>query len=330
MSIRVLVTGAGALLGQGILRSLRRSNRDYYVIGVDPSPLSAGLYWADKRYLVPMATDENYLTEVEKVIVKERPDVLLIGTDVELLIFAEQRERLEADHKMHVVVSNPNVVAIADDKFKTYEFLKEHQFPYPKSALADGAHALVETIGFPIVAKPRVGARSVGVHLIHNTKELEHSIATTKDFVFQELAGPENREYTAGVICFDGRCLASVVMRRDLRDGNTYRAFVDPSPELNEQIQKMGAALNPYGPANFQFRTDADGIPRVFEINGRFSGTTPLRALAGFDEVEMCIRYLVHGEPIVQPEVANKIFLRHWSETEISQNELDGPWGSTD
>src|SRR3546814_995014 len=76
-------------------------------------------------------------------------------------------------------------------------------------------------------------------------------------------------------------------MRRDLRDGNTYRAYVADYPELNDQVRMLGRALQPHGPANFQFRTDADGTPCVFEINARFSGTTPLRAMAGFNEVEM-------------------------------------------
>ena len=45
--LKILVTGAGALLGQGVIRAIRASKLNATVIAVDPSPLSAGLYWAD-------------------------------------------------------------------------------------------------------------------------------------------------------------------------------------------------------------------------------------------------------------------------------------------
>jgi carbamoyl-phosphate synthase large subunit len=84
----------------------------------------------------------------------------------------------------------------------------------------------------------------------------------------------------------------------------------------------MGGALNPLGPANFQFRIDRSGRVKVFEINARFSGTTPLRAIAGFNEVEMCLRRLLLGEPVAEPCVEEMVLLRHWSETVLRPHDL--------
>ena len=81
--------------------------------------------------------------------------------------------------------------------------------------------------------------------------------------------------------------------------------------------------LKHFVPANFQFRIDKFGVPKVFEINGRFSGTTPLRAHAGFNEVEMCIRKVLWDEPIVQPDILSVTILRHWSETVITSERTD-------
>jgi carbamoyl-phosphate synthase large subunit len=111
-------------------------------------------------------------------------------------------------------------------------------------------------------------------------------------------------------------------MRRDLRDGNTYRAYPDAYPELNAAVQAMARALEPHGPVNFQFRLGLHG-PTVFEINGRFSGTTPLRALAGFNEVEMALRHVLQGESLIQPEIQPVAILRHWSETVVPLAALD-------
>lgn len=311
--MKVLVTGAGALLGQGVIRSLRASALDVHILAADPSPLSAGLYWADRAFLLPMAKDPSYLDRITDLLNAERPDAVLVGTDVELHTFARHRDALERAYGCHVVVSSPEVVQIADDKYETYRFFRDHGFEHPDSALPEDVDALIARVGFPLVVKPRVGARSVGVSRVRDRAELARALADVEGAVVQEVAGPDDEEYTAGVVCFNGRTQASIVMRRDLRDGNTYRAYVDSYPELDATVRRMGDALGPYGPANFQFRRDGDKV-KVFEINARFSGTTPFRMLAGFNEVEMVLRHVVLGEPVVQPAIEPMTILRYWTE----------------
>ena len=321
--MKVLVTGAGALLGQGIIRSLRTSSLAVKVIAVDPSPLSAGLYWADAAHLVPLASSPDYLSAIRTILDRERPDAVFIGTDVELSLLAGCRRQLEADHKTHVIVSDPAVVAIADDKWLTYEFLKRHGFDYPRSCLPGAEEQLIEEVGFPLVVKPRIGARSVGLHIVHDRAGLQKALAAESAPILQECVGTADAEFTAGTLTFGSACV-SIVMRRELRDGNTYRAFSDKYGELNKTVQAMAQALQPYGPANFQFRLDG-GRVKVFEINARFSGTTPLRAHAGFHEVEMTLRRLLLGTPLTQPQVRPLILLRHWSETIVESSDCLGP-----
>jgi carbamoyl-phosphate synthase large subunit len=324
--MKIFVTGAGALLGQGIIKSLRQSALDCNLIAADPNPLSAGLYWADKAYRLPFADDPAFSDRIHQLLDRERPDVVLVGTDVELPWFAAQRPRLEALFHTHVLVSDPRVVAIADDKLETARFFKCVGLPHPASAASEdeaAVAALVGAAGFPLIVKPRIGARSVGVSLVRDARELAQALEGRQGLVVQQCAGEADQEYTASVLYFDGAVQASIVMRRDLRDGNTYRAYTGDYPELNAQVRLLGEALKPHGPANFQFRTAADGTPRVFEINARFSGTTPLRAMAGFNEVEMCLRKLLHGTPIVQPPIRSGVILRHLDEMFVPQDRID-------
>lgn len=314
--MKILVTGAGALLGQGILRSLLDSTLDPEIVAVDPSPLSAGLYWTPNRQLIPMAKSPDYLRKFEQLLDSERPDAVLVGTDVELEILATQRIEWEESFGTKIVVSSPEVVRIADDKYLTYRFLREHGFDAPESCLPSEANALAAMVGFPLIVKPRVGARSVGVVRVENHAQLDQALDGAVGMVVQECVATEHDEYTAGVLCFGGECRASIVMRRDLRDGNTYRARVEEYPELNAQVVAIAEKLSPFGPANFQFRL-ADGRVKVFEINARFSGTTPLRMRAGFNEVELVLRHILFGEPITQPIVRTAMILRHWSETVV-------------
>src|SRR5689334_11697062 len=117
--MKVMVTGAGALLGQGIIRSLMASRLSPEIVALDPSPLAPGLYWVPHRALIPMAKDPAYLDRIEVLLREHRPDVVMVGTDVELALFAAHRADLEARYGTRIVVSSPEVVAIADDKWLT-------------------------------------------------------------------------------------------------------------------------------------------------------------------------------------------------------------------
>ena len=319
--MKALITGAGALLGQGIIRALRRSSLDARIIVADPSPLSAGLYWGDAAYLVAMADDPDYLDRLGDLLRAERPDILIPGTDVELPILAANREAIEQTYGTRVIISSPRAVSIANDKWLTSEFLREQGLGFVPSCLPGDEESLIEQCGFPLVAKPRVGARSIGFSIVRDREQLDQAIAEQPNIVIQKYVGSETSEYTAGTLTFDGKCRATIVMRRDLRDGNTYRAFAEPFPALNRAMAEAADAFGAYGPANFQFRLE-DGVPRIFEINARFSGTTAVRIHAGLNEVEMCIRHLLFGEPVVQPEIVPVTILRHWSETVVRPGEL--------
>lgn len=320
--MKVVVTGAGALLGQGIIRSLQAATIPVHVVALDPSSLAPGLYWADEAHKIPMVTDPAYGDRIDELLSAVRPDAVLVGTDVELGFFARERTRLEQAFGGSVVVSSPRVLEIADDKWKTAEWLRQEGFPHPMSCLPGDEESLIDQVGFPLVVKPRTGARSVGVHVVGNRSELAAALAHAHSApVIQEYLGTAEDEYTAGVLCFDGEVDATIVMRRDLRDGNTYRAWVREYPELNMQVSMLAAALRPFGPANFQFRV-VKGIVKVFEINGRFSGTTPFRLHAGLNEVERTLRRVVLGERPQPPEIRPVVILRHWTETVLNAAEI--------
>ena len=220
--IKVLVTGAGAVLGQGIVRALRISDLDLEIAAADPNPLSPALFWVDRGYIIPPANDPAFIACVSDVLDRERPDIVLVGTDVELPLFARHREELEGAFATNVLVSSPRVVDIADDKFETYNFCCDAGLNPPKSALPEdpaSLQSLIEGAGYPLVVKPRIGARSVGVSIVNDDEELKSAIRGRSGLVVQELAGAADQEFTSSALVFNGVAEASVVMRRDLRDG---------------------------------------------------------------------------------------------------------------
>jgi carbamoyl-phosphate synthase large subunit len=322
----ILVTGAGALLGQGILRLLKVSDFTKKIYTADPDPRSTGHWLGDFALTIPKATDNNYIAEIKKIVIEYRIDAILVGTDVELNKFAEIKDQFLIDFKCKVVVSNVNVINIANDKYLTARFLEENGFPFPKSVMASNKENLLklkDEFGFPLFAKPIDGARSIGLVKINNLDELLAIHDVNSNLVVQQFLPEDLGEYTSGCIVINGECKGIITLRRDLRDGNTYRAYRDSqSDKYDNQIKDIAEKLNPDGPVNFQFRI-LNGKPIIFEINGRFSGTTPLRSFFGFNEVEAILKNYLFGEEIKIPELKNGLVFRTWSDIFIEEEEFN-------
>jgi len=336
MTKNILVTGAGALLGQGILRLLTVADFEKKIFTADPDPRSAGHWLGDVALVIPKATEDNYILEITRIVVEHKIDAILVGTDVELIKFADYKDQFLQKFKCKVVVSNAGVLAIANDKFQTARFLEENGFPYPKSVMATNKEHMLklsDEVGFPLFAKPYNGARSIGLVKINNIDELLAVYDKKSNLVVQQFLSEDFGEYTSGCIVINGECKMISTLRRDLKDGNTYRAYRDTQTDMYDRtIKVIAEKLNPDGPVNFQFRI-LNGEPVIFEINGRFSGTTPLRSFFGFNEVEALLKFYLFGEEVKAVELKKGLVLRTWSDMFIEEDDfsafkLDGIIGN--
>ena len=325
MNKNILVTGAGALLGQGILRLLQISDFPKKIFTADPDPRSSGHWLGDYALTIPKVSDSNYGEAIEAIIIKYKIDAILVGTDVELPFFAEHKDAFLKNYNCKVVVSNTEVITIANNKFLTAAFLEKNNFPYPFSVMANDKSKLLEIeekLGYPLFAKPFDGARSLGIMKIDNHDELMSIYHPDSNLVVQQFLTESEGEFTSGCVVVAGKCKAIVTLKRDLRDGNTYRAYIDDeTSKYDSFIIPIAEKLNADGPVNFQFRI-FNGKPIIFEINGRFSGTTPLRHFFGFNEVEELLKYYLFGIEINKPNLRNGIVLRTWSDIFVDEQEF--------
>src|SRR5258708_29985015 len=196
--MKVLVTSAGALLGQGIIRSLQQCKYNPDIIACDPDPRSPGLYWTKYCRLLPFAKDPNFIDKFFELLNEERPDAVCIGTDMELSLLSAHKDELETAVKTKIIVSNPEVIRIEDDKYLTYKFMKNNGFEVPASCLPGKEEELIEKCDFPLIVKPRIGARSVGVYKVKNKNELEIALTKISNPVIQQCVADNENEYTAG------------------------------------------------------------------------------------------------------------------------------------
>ena len=78
--LNVLITGSGAPGIRGTIYSLKNNydNRDIRIVGTDTNIEAVGKYFCDKFYKISPSKDrENYLEDLNKIISKEKIDVVL-------------------------------------------------------------------------------------------------------------------------------------------------------------------------------------------------------------------------------------------------------------
>ena len=330
--LTVLVLGAGGNVSQGILKALASGSLGARVLAASVSPLSAGLHLVRHAFVGPQADDPALPEWIARLCRDEGVDVVLSGVEPVL-------EVLAASPAVTSIVSDPSILAIGADKLMTARWLAERGFRAPRTADAADAVAvsqLVADCGFPLIAKPRAGKGAEGVLVVRDDQVLD-LVAGSAGVVVQEYLDGE--EFTVGCVCdSEGELRGSLAMRRELHGGTTYRAEAGDFPEVRAEAERIARALRPHGPLNVQLRMHR-GRPVTFELNVRFSGTTPMRARLGFNEVEACVNHFVRGEPIELPTVTEGAVLRYWNEVYIrpgavtaltEAGRVDGPGGSVE
>ena len=339
MKINVLITAAGSAISQGILKAVKTSSLECNIITTDSHPYAAGLYRGKAGYLVPLARESNFIEQIVAVCNKENVHAILIGTDYELSSFARNRETIEKETGARVIVSPTPIIDIADDKWLTHSFLVENNLPSIPSALRDTVDELVEQEGFPLIVKPRIGDSSKDTFIVQNEKQLLDKLdcflnGTSQNPYFTgpaESTGPiiqkylpnSEEEYTSTTVVLNGKSYGVLSLQREMRfGGHTTKAVIDNFPFVNQTIERISEVLNPFGPCNFQSRL-FDGIPHVFEINARFSGTTAICAQVGFNTVEACLRSVVLNQEIPKLSFRRGVMLRYFNELFIPKGVIE-------
>ncbi len=304
---RVVVTGAGGGVGQSVIKALAGS--EFTAVAVDADPLAAGLYLAADAAVVPLASHPDYVEELLAVCRSVGAVAVIPGLDPELPALAAAADRF-AEEGVRVVVSPPEVVGLCDDKLATADLVRRSGFGAPDTVpFTDD----VDDAFFPCVVKPRFGgSRSAGVFAVMDRAGWERvrALVDPTNAVIQRYV--DGTEHTCGSVTLGGRCRGVIAMRRVLRSGDTVRATVVRHDRIEDDVRALLDALQPVGPCNVQLRLEG-GRPVVFEINPRCSGTTAARALAGFNEPLMTLRWLLSGaEPAF--ERREMAIVRFWQE----------------
>ena len=313
--IKILVTGVGSELALSILKALKISFLDYYLVGTDIYPEVVGKYWCDKFYQVPLAKEEqNYLAEFKRIVLKENVAIIIPTVDREFSLLSKYKNEFSDSLNCHVLINDSDEINRFNDKWSSYEWYVKHGIPTPKSFLINESKDLDDlAMDYPMIIKPREGGGSRSIFKINSFQDIEKYIEVVPTPLLQEYLFPDNEEYTAGTFRTLDNEIYTVILKRTLKFGMTNTAQIVLDNELNNFAKDVILKTNLIGSNNIQFRVTAEG-PKVLEINPRFSGTTGIRAHFGFNDVEMWINQALAKGKIQKPKIKEGFVLRYMEE----------------
>jgi len=327
--VNVLITGiGGGGCGQQVLKAIRYSSIPYKIFGVDMSPISLGLYEVDEGYVVPQANNENYIPTLLNFCKEKNIQALIPGSDPELKVISKHREEFR-NIGVLLLINPPEVIDVCMDKWRTINFLQSNGFHIPQSSFIESDKEISKVDFFPVIVKPATsGGGSHNVYLAQDKEELYFfcKYLLKQDILplVQEYIGTPEGEYTVGILLtLDGQLINSIAIKRLILGGlsNKIRTrnrtekrhlsdilavssgisqgIVDDYGDVRKECEKIALKLGAGGAINIQCRY-WNGKVYTFEINPRFSGTTSLRAMVGYNEPDILIRHHILGESIIK------------------------------
>ena len=331
----ILITAIGGSgHGEQILKAARLSkNLNLRIIGTDSRPEAHQYDWVDSAYQLPLASSPDYMDALLDLCMENGVQAVLHGSEPEMLRISGERDRL-VQNGIIPIMNSADVIAICGDKIRTSEFLEEGGFNPPKWQYLRDLDRIESIDFYPVIVKPfRSSGGSTHVYIAQDINELSALSGYLRQYselglMIQQYVGTSESEYTVGVLSsLTGQVVSGIALKRDLSGSLSVRTRVpnrtsssklgstlvvssgvsqgriDDYQQIVEYCIDVARGLDSRGGINFQCRIDEDGV-RIFEINPRLSGTTSLRAINGYNEVEYLIRTEVLGETDVPTPVA--------------------------
>lgn len=305
--MKVLIAGACAVTGRSVARSLRASKifgSDLELVGTDIDVNLYGFYEKlyDKIYVMPRGFGEEYISLMNKIIEEEKIDAAIIVPEIEVVFWSKYK------FKVPYLVPDSRFCDVAISKERLFELLKDTNW-IPKSHKFDKAllndESFVKNVEFPVWIRDASDgtASAKGAFKATSLDDLKAWTminGNTSHFQISEFLPGKN--YGCFCLFKDGKILKmSVAERIDYLmakvavsgiTGNTCKGKLINNKEVTELALKVidkvckytGTVMN--GMVVVDMKADAEGRPRVTEINIRHVAFSSSFANAGFNLAE--------------------------------------------
>ena len=303
---KVLILGSGALqIGQAgefdysgsqAIKALKEDGVATVLVNPNIATIQTSEDYADKVYFVPITTDF-----VEKVIIKEQPDSILLqfGGQTALNVGVDLYEKGMLE-KYNIRVLGTPVEAIKDteDRLLFGNRVNEAGLKVAISKAAsnvDEAVAAAETIGFPVMLRIAYALGGLGSGIVNTKEELKEKAGEAFNFTNQilieeSLHGWKEVEYEIVRDKYDNCITICSMENLDPMGVHTGDSIVIApvqtlSAQENFKLRSVGIKLIRHlgiiGECNIQYALDPDSDDyRIIEVNARLSRSSALASKA--------------------------------------------------
>ena len=245
-----------------------------------------------------------------------------------------------AENGICFVANDPKVIRTFSDKAKTFEHLAGLGFSVPRTTRVS-SEADLAAIGMPCIIKPSTGSGgSAMVWLAADAEEASmyagNILRAGGSPIAQEYIDPSEGEFTVGVLSLTGgEIVGSIALRRSLdsklsvafrgRQGvistGYTQGYIADFPAIRTQAEAISLAIGSQGALNIQGRVrNGEFIP--FEINPRLSASTYLRAMAGFNEIDLLLQRMAFNDVKPPGSIREGWYLRSFTELFVPPQDL--------
>ena len=277
---KILISGLGGSFFPYLHDKLKLKYDLYYV---DNNIILNKIYPDYNFFHVPLVTDPNYISCIDKIISENNIDFYLplIDEEIEPVINS-------FSNKLIVIAPDLDFVKLCINKYNLMLELERLNISKIKTFTADKYNSQIK---FPIFLKPISGRGSRGIFKIDNEEQYQAYFKLYTQYSKSEILVQENisgQEYTVGVLANNlGNLLVINSKKVISKKGITQIAVTEKNELINATINEIILKMRPTGPFNVQLYITPHNEVKIFEINPRFSTTTIMSYASSIDEVSL-------------------------------------------
>jgi len=308
---RVLVTDGRSIAAPAIIQSL--AAQGVRITCGEEYRLCPGFFSRHvmKRLVYPSPTNHPgpFLETICAELRSRKYDLVVPIRDATTALLAQNQDRINELSKL--IIAPANSVAAGRNKARTIKIAQQAGIACPSTyfpAEQDVAD-IAEAARFPVLVRPCESSGARGIVLVADPADLERTCAQLQEsfgklFIQEYIRTVEPRYLVHLLFDMMGDAVAGCVIRAErchpAEIGPTAFGITVRDDRLISKAIQLLRAMNWRGPAEVEFLVDeADGEPKLMEVNPRFGNPVGLAIHAGADIPGLM--YRIAGEERIEP-----------------------------
>jgi len=342
MRSRVLMTGAGAPGGPGIIKALNELDFvDLFI--ADANENASGRFLLFEKFIkIPPADEENFCNEILNICIQYNIEVIFPLVTRELFKLSKNIQ-LFSENNIQVIVSNFESLVIANDKCRLYEHLAKCQIELPKYRVVNSYSDFLDAVDYigypqqPFCLKPGISNGSRGIRIVDDSIDRFSLLFDHKpnsiymgfdelNNILQQKQFPEllvsevlpGDEITIDTIVDKNEVKLILPRKRTKMSGGisvSGEFFYDSG--VFDYAERILKSMTLCGPIGIQMKKNSQGYYRILEINPRIQGTSVAAKGLGINLPELVVRNILQLNttyPNIQAIKWGTKFFRYYDE----------------